>query len=174
MRSLICVGCSRAASRRDFGVGRNSALQIMQLCDRSPSTRDFGIAVCYVRLTSILLKKSEIEVPRKSHFRWISSTDLMKCVCPRMKFVASGLSIRIVAACPSPCARDGRLSQFFNELLPTRWEIVPHLPILPETLRAIGPRIPRSVALILPNIPLHVVAFGCTSATIMTLGEGTF
>jgi hypothetical protein len=79
-----------------------------------------------------------------------------------------------VAACPSPCARDGRLSQFFNELLPTRWEIVPHLPILPETLRAIGPRIPRSLALILPNIPLHVVAFGCTSATIMTLGEGTF
>jgi maleate isomerase len=42
--------------------------------------------------------------------------------------------------------------------------------ITPETLRAIGPRIAPSVALILPNIPLHVVAFGCTSAT-MTLGE---
>ena len=42
--------------------------------------------------------------------------------------------------------------------------------ITPETLRAIGPRIAPSVALILPNIPLHVVAFGCTSATI-TLGE---
>jgi maleate isomerase len=42
--------------------------------------------------------------------------------------------------------------------------------IAPETLRAIGPRIAPSVALILPNIPLHVVAFGCTSAT-MTLGE---
>ena len=53
---------------------------------------------------------------------------------------------------------------------PTRWEVVHHLPILPETLRR--RRIARSVALILPNIPLHVVAFGCTSATIMTLGEG--
>jgi maleate isomerase len=42
--------------------------------------------------------------------------------------------------------------------------------ITPETLRAIGPRIAPSVALILPNIPLNVVAFGCTSAT-MTLGE---
>ena len=31
----------RAASRRDFGVGRNSALQIMQLCDRSPSHTRF-------------------------------------------------------------------------------------------------------------------------------------
>jgi hypothetical protein len=39
-------------------------------------------------------------------------------------------------------------------------------------LRAIGPRIAPGVALILPNILLHVVAFGCTSATIMTLGEG--
>jgi maleate isomerase len=42
--------------------------------------------------------------------------------------------------------------------------------ITPETLRALGPRIAPSVALILPNIPLDVVAFGCTSAT-MTLGE---
>ena len=42
--------------------------------------------------------------------------------------------------------------------------------ITPDTLRAIGPRIAPSVALILPNIPLDVVAFGCTSAT-MTLGE---
>lgn len=42
--------------------------------------------------------------------------------------------------------------------------------ITPETLRAIGPRITPSVELILPSIPLDVVAFGCTSAT-MTLGE---
>lgn len=42
--------------------------------------------------------------------------------------------------------------------------------ITPETLRAIGPRIAPSVDLILPGVPLHVVAFGCTSAT-MTLGE---
>ena len=42
--------------------------------------------------------------------------------------------------------------------------------ITPETLRAIGPRIAPSVDLILPSIPLNVVAFGCTSATI-TLGE---
>jgi maleate isomerase len=42
--------------------------------------------------------------------------------------------------------------------------------ITPETLRAIGPRIAPSVALILPSISLDVVAFGCTSAT-MTLGE---
>ena len=39
-----------------------------------------------------------------------------------------------------------------------------------ETLRAIGPRIAPSVALILPGVGLDVVAFGCTSAT-MTLGE---
>jgi len=44
--------------------------------------------------------------------------------------------------------------------------------ITPETLRAIGPRIAPSVELILPSIPLDVVAFGCTSAT-MTLGEDT-
>jgi maleate isomerase len=42
--------------------------------------------------------------------------------------------------------------------------------ITPETLRAIGPRIAPTVELILPSIPLDVVAFGCTSAT-MTLGE---
>jgi maleate isomerase len=42
--------------------------------------------------------------------------------------------------------------------------------ITPDTLRAIGPRIAPSVALILPSIPLDVVAFGCTSAT-MVLGE---
>ncbi len=42
--------------------------------------------------------------------------------------------------------------------------------INPATLRAIGPRIGPSVDLILPSIPLDVVAFGCTSATI-TLGE---
>lgn len=42
--------------------------------------------------------------------------------------------------------------------------------INPTTLRAIGPRIGPSVDLILPSIPLDVVAFGCTSAT-MTLGE---
>ncbi|TIS54878.1 aspartate/glutamate racemase family protein [Mesorhizobium sp.] len=42
--------------------------------------------------------------------------------------------------------------------------------ITPDTLRAIGPRIAPSVDLILPSIPLDVVAFGCTSAT-MVLGE---
>jgi maleate isomerase len=42
--------------------------------------------------------------------------------------------------------------------------------IKPNTLRAIGPRIAPSVALILPGLQLDVVAFGCTSAT-MTLGE---
>jgi len=42
--------------------------------------------------------------------------------------------------------------------------------ITPETLRAIRPRIAPSVDLILPSIPLDVVAFGCTSAT-MALGE---
>jgi maleate isomerase len=42
--------------------------------------------------------------------------------------------------------------------------------VTPETLRAIGPRIAPSVELILPSIPLNVVAFGCTSAT-MTMGE---
>lgn len=42
--------------------------------------------------------------------------------------------------------------------------------ITPETLRAIGPRIAPCVDLILPGVPLDVVAFGCTSAT-MVLGE---
>ncbi|WP_245493127.1 MULTISPECIES: aspartate/glutamate racemase family protein [unclassified Mesorhizobium] len=42
--------------------------------------------------------------------------------------------------------------------------------ITTDTLRAIGPRIAPAVDLILPSIPLDVVAFGCTSAT-MTLGE---
>ncbi|HSI41690.1 MAG TPA: Asp/Glu racemase [Xanthobacteraceae bacterium] len=42
--------------------------------------------------------------------------------------------------------------------------------ITPETLRALGPRIAPSTALILPGIRLDVVGFGCTSAT-MTLGE---
>jgi maleate isomerase len=42
--------------------------------------------------------------------------------------------------------------------------------ITPETLRAIGPRIGRSLELILPSLKLDVVGFGCTSAT-MTLGE---
>jgi maleate isomerase len=42
--------------------------------------------------------------------------------------------------------------------------------ITSDTLRAIGPRIAASVDLILPSIPLDVVGFGCTSAT-MTLGE---
>jgi maleate isomerase len=42
--------------------------------------------------------------------------------------------------------------------------------ITPETLRAIGPRIAPTTALILPGIPLDVVGFGCTSAT-MTMGE---
>jgi maleate isomerase len=42
--------------------------------------------------------------------------------------------------------------------------------ITPRTLREIGPRIAPGAGLILPGIPLDVVAFGCTSAT-MTLGE---
>ncbi len=42
--------------------------------------------------------------------------------------------------------------------------------ITTETLRAIGPRIAPCTELILPGLPMDVVAFGCTSAT-MTLGE---
>jgi maleate isomerase len=42
--------------------------------------------------------------------------------------------------------------------------------ITPDTLRAIGPRIAPGLELILPGIPLDVVAFGCTSAS-MLLGE---
>ena len=44
--------------------------------------------------------------------------------------------------------------------------------ITPETLCAIGPRIAPGADLILPGISLNVVAFGCTSAT-MLLGEET-
>lgn len=42
--------------------------------------------------------------------------------------------------------------------------------ITPSTLRAIGPRIAPATDLILPGLSLDVVAFGCTSAT-MLLGE---
>jgi len=42
--------------------------------------------------------------------------------------------------------------------------------ITSETLRAMEPRIAPAVELILPGVPLDVVGFGCTSAT-MTLGE---
>jgi len=42
--------------------------------------------------------------------------------------------------------------------------------IAPETLRAMAPCIAPATALILPGLPLDVVAFGCTSAA-MTLGE---
>ena len=44
--------------------------------------------------------------------------------------------------------------------------------ITPETLRAMGARIPDTLSLILPGEPLDVVAYGCTSAS-MTLGEET-
>lgn len=44
--------------------------------------------------------------------------------------------------------------------------------ITPETLRAMQSRIGPAAALILPGMPLDVVAFGCTSAT-MELGEET-
>src|SRR5665213_955614 len=42
--------------------------------------------------------------------------------------------------------------------------------ITPETLRAMGSQIAPCADLILPGMPLDVVAFGCTSAS-MTLGE---
>jgi maleate isomerase len=42
--------------------------------------------------------------------------------------------------------------------------------ITPETLRAIGSRIAPATELILPGLPLDVIGFGCTSAT-MTMGE---
>src|SRR3546814_2810633 len=44
--------------------------------------------------------------------------------------------------------------------------------ITPETLRAMQSRIAPAASLILPGIPLDVVAFGCTSAA-MELGEDT-
>ncbi len=42
--------------------------------------------------------------------------------------------------------------------------------ITPETLKAMGPRITQASEVILPGYPLDVVAFGCTSASIV-LGE---
>ena len=44
--------------------------------------------------------------------------------------------------------------------------------VSPETLRAMHERIAPAADLILPGMPLDVVAFGCTSAS-MELGEGT-
>ncbi|EHH07198.1 maleate cis-trans isomerase family protein [Mesorhizobium amorphae] len=46
--------------------------------------------------------------------------------------------------------------------------------VTPNTLRAIGPRIAPCVDLILPSIPLDVVGFGCTSATMMLGEEAVF
>ncbi len=42
--------------------------------------------------------------------------------------------------------------------------------VSPETLSAMGPRITQTVNLILPDEPLDVVAYGCTSAS-MVMGE---
>lgn len=42
--------------------------------------------------------------------------------------------------------------------------------VTPESLAAMESRIPKSVELLLPGIPLDVIAYGCTSAT-MVLGE---
>lgn len=42
--------------------------------------------------------------------------------------------------------------------------------VTPDTLRAMDPKIAPAAELILPNLPLDVVAFGCTSAS-MLLGE---
>ncbi len=44
--------------------------------------------------------------------------------------------------------------------------------ITPQTLRAMEPLIAPAAALILPGMPLDVIGFGCTSAT-MVLGEAT-
>jgi maleate isomerase len=73
-------------------------------------------------------------------------------------------------------ATDQTMEHEFRALLSQRGvafyesRVLNDFDITPETLRAIGPRIHPSVDLILPSLPLDVVAFGCTSAT-MTLGE---
>ena len=47
---------------------------------------------------------------RQFGLSWMSSTDFMKWVCPRIKFVVSRLSIRIVVSCMATSLRQCRLT----------------------------------------------------------------
>ncbi|HMM62569.1 MAG TPA: Asp/Glu racemase [Mesorhizobium sp.] len=73
-------------------------------------------------------------------------------------------------------ATDQTMEHEFRRLLPLEGigiyctRVFNDADITPETLRAIGSRIAPAAELILPGLPLDVVGFGCTSAT-MTLGE---
>lgn len=73
-------------------------------------------------------------------------------------------------------ATDQTMELEFRRLLPLEGiglyctRVLNDAEITPETLRAIGPRIAPGTELILPGLPLDVVAFGCTSAA-MTMGE---
>lgn len=73
-------------------------------------------------------------------------------------------------------ATDQTMEYEFRRLLPTDGiglyctRVHNDADITPETLRAIRRHIAPGTELILPGLPLDVVAFGCTSAT-MTLGE---
>lgn len=40
-------------------------------------------------------------------------------------------------------------------------------PVTPDNLRAMGPRLADSAALLLPDMPLDVIAYGCTSASVV-------
>lgn len=75
-------------------------------------------------------------------------------------------------------ATDQTMEHEFRRLLPLEGiglyctRLFNDADITPETLRAIRTRITPAAELVLPGLPLDVVGFGCTSAT-MTLGEET-
>lgn len=91
--------------------------------------------------------------------------------CDLDKGIAARAAIGLVVL-----ATDQTMEHEFRRLLPLEQigiyctRVFNDADITPETLRAIGSRIAPATELILPGLPLDVIGFGCTSAT-MTMGE---
>src|SRR5215472_9244683 len=98
-------------------------------------------------------------------------TDLGALPCTLDRGIASRAAIGLLVL-----ATDQTMEHEFRHLVRLPGVAVYHArlfndaDITPETLRAIGERIAPATALILPSLPIDVVAFGCTSAS-MALGE---
>lgn len=91
--------------------------------------------------------------------------------CDLDKGIAARAAIGLVVL-----ATDQTMEHEFRRLLPLDGigvycaRVFNDADVTPETLRAIGDLIAPATELILPGLPLDVVGFGCTSAT-MTMGE---
>ena len=101
----------------------------------------------------------------------LECTDLGVLPCRLDGGIASRAAIGLIVL-----ATDETVEAEFRHLLPPDGiglycnRILVDAEVTPENLRAMGPRIASSTELIIPGLPLDVVAFGCTSAT-MALGE---